>query len=469
MAGDPPENAYPSTVVGRSDGASLRFTYTPEDIHIQRRNGLDEVLYERQIDYTEATEHLRPKAVPPNPQAQPERQAHPGTEGNGNTLGRCVAPVPPSQVAACEANPEVEDETPAEVNAKGFSGGSTGGAAQMPAAPPPTEMPGSSSLRPPAPSSHARLPPEMIGKPTGNSSPFNITTTSGGVRGAVGRGARNRGGALGAIGGLIFGGAGAVGFVTHRWSDNGIDYEVSQPPEGINTRGIRITHPDGTQEHYQFDPSDGTFYEPVHGGDPVATLGPETDGAYPINPISEQDRLGYKTWQANGGEGSYQEWVAEGKPESPEDSAQGKDGGKVLEKKNPYLFENQLPEHLDAELTRAEELGVKPVSPSDAEFDELINEGGVKYVVTEDGQLLVGPYSVEGEEISHAVLSNGEPVLSAGHADIAGSAGSGYWGADLSTHSGHFLNGATGVENAAARLVAEDAFAGYGIHFPPPR
>jgi hypothetical protein len=124
-----------------------------------------------------------------------------------------------------------------------------------------------------------------------------------------------------------------------------------------------------------------------------------------------------------------------------------------------------LPENLDEELATANSLGVQPMSVDDPGFDDLINQGTIKYVVTESGDLVVGPYSVDGTEISHAVLSGGDPVLAAGEAEIAGSSGDGYFGISLNVQSGHFLNGATQAQSAAATQVAKGAFAGYGIYY----
>ncbi|MFD1326275.1 hypothetical protein, partial [Micromonospora sonneratiae] len=85
-------------------------------------------------------------------------------------------------------------------------------------------------------------------------------------------------------------------------------------------------------------------------------------------------------------------------------------------------FENTLKDNLQAELDAADDLGVRPISPADPGFDQLVNDGPVKWAVLPDGTLLVQPHDVYQQEISHAVLSRGGPVLAAGTADIVGDA-----------------------------------------------
>ncbi|MEV6877766.1 hypothetical protein [Amycolatopsis sp. NPDC051128] len=46
---------------------------------------------------------------------------------------------------------------------------------------------------------------------------------------------------------------------------------------------------------------------------------------------------------------------------------------------------------------------------------------------------------VEEVEISHAVLSDGQPVHAAGEAIIADSAETGYFGIEISSRGGHFV------------------------------
>lgn len=105
------------------------------------------------------------------------------------------------------------------------------------------------------------------------------------------------------------------------------------------------------------------------------------------------------------------------------------------------------------------------MSVDDPGFDDLVNQGTIKYVVTESGDVVVGPYSVDGTEISHAVLSGGDPVLAAGEAEIAGNSGDGYIGISLNPNSGHFMAGNTSAQNAVVMQVANNTFRYYGINF----
>ncbi|WP_433571641.1 putative T7SS-secreted protein [Streptomyces sp. CA-251247] len=104
---------------------------------------------------------------------------------------------------------------------------------------------------------------------------------------------------------------------------------------------------------------------------------------------------------------------------------------------SPCLFENRMPEHLDRELADAERLGVKPMRVGDEGFDDVINEGTVKWAVTKDGELLFIPKHVQGTELKHPVLTNGAPVRAAGEAEIAGGGGS-YFGMEVNRQSGHY-------------------------------
>lgn len=122
------------------------------------------------------------------------------------------------------------------------------------------------------------------------------------------------------------------------------------------------------------------------------------------------------------------------------------------------VYENQLPERLDDELEAARQVEVQPIRPDHPSFDAVLNQGKIKYVVTETGELLVAPHSAHGVEISHAVLAGGRPVLAAGEADIA-VAGGRYIGITLTRHSGHFRPGLRSLE------VARRAFEAVGIVF----
>ena len=123
------------------------------------------------------------------------------------------------------------------------------------------------------------------------------------------------------------------------------------------------------------------------------------------------------------------------------------------------VFPNQLSSSLKHELEQAARVGAVPLRFADEGFEVAINSGTVKYVVTESGEVLIIPHTVNGIEISHAVLTNGQPVLAAGQADIAGANGS-FIGISITNHSGHFQ---TTLESLR---IAREAFAKLGITFP---
>lgn len=133
----------------------------------------------------------------------------------------------------------------------------------------------------------------------------------------------------------------------------------------------------------------------------------------------------------------------------------------------PEVFPNQLPERLPSEMATARRYGIEPSTPGTPEFDEAISQGTVKYAVTESGEVKVIPkYASDGTEISHPVITGGQPVTAAGEAEIAGSADEGYFGLDVNQHSGHYMNGDSAAQNEAVLDVAKGAFDQHGIGFP---
>ncbi len=120
---------------------------------------------------------------------------------------------------------------------------------------------------------------------------------------------------------------------------------------------------------------------------------------------------------------------------------------------------NTLPERLEAELALGRRLGVTPFRVGDAAFEEVVNSGTVKWVVTTDGELLVIPKYVRGQEIPHTVMTEGRPILAAGEADLAGTGGQ-YVAIELNNHSGHYLPGPERLQ------IGREAFERMGITAP---
>ena len=78
-----------------------------------------------------------------------------------------------------------------------------------------------------------------------------------------------------------------------------------------------------------------------------------------------------------------------------------------------HVFENTRAEDLPAELDTAEMLGIKPMHVDDPDFGQVANEGPIKWVITEGGELLVAPSIV-----AHTVLTAGDAVFAADEANI---------------------------------------------------
>jgi hypothetical protein len=101
-------------------------------------------------------------------------------------------------------------------------------------------------------------------------------------------------------------------------------------------------------------------------------------------------------------------------------------------------FSNQSSTTLNDELRSADELGIRPVKVGEAGFDDIINEGTVKWAVTTELELLVIPKFLDvNNEIYHTVITRGQPVLAAGEAEIVGN-NDAYILLTISNHSGHF-------------------------------
>lgn len=119
---------------------------------------------------------------------------------------------------------------------------------------------------------------------------------------------------------------------------------------------------------------------------------------------------------------------------------------------------NQLPGNLDDELDLAKNLGVHPIKAGTPQFDQIVNEGTIKWAVTLQRELVIIPKYVASYEIAHTVLTNGQPVLAAGQAEITGAAGM-YWGLEINNHSGHFRPSLASLE------IGKELFEKLGIKF----
>jgi hypothetical protein len=122
------------------------------------------------------------------------------------------------------------------------------------------------------------------------------------------------------------------------------------------------------------------------------------------------------------------------------------------------LLENTQAQKLSEELATAKRLDVQPMHVDDPGFEEVANAGLVKWAVTEHGELLFVPHSVGTEEIAHSVLTNGEPVLAAGVADLAVDSHE-IDGFLISNQSSHYLTDKKSLE------IGQQAFQALGVTF----
>ncbi len=140
-------------------------------------------------------------------------------------------------------------------------------------------------------------------------------------------------------------------------------------------------------------------------------------------------------------------------------------GGPGVLVHNSCSFQNLLPGELAQEQALAARVRARPFQVADKGFEGLVNEGRVKWVVTEKGELVFGPHTKNGVEISHAVLSKGGAVRAAGEADIVGMKGK-FFATDVTNRSGHFMKGVESSKAIESLNLGVEAFRNAGIQVP---
>ncbi|MEU3828165.1 hypothetical protein AB0F36_23030 [Streptomyces sp. NPDC029080] len=90
----------------------------------------------------------------------------------------------------------------------------------------------------------------------------------------------------------------------------------------------------------------------------------------------------------------------------------------------------------------------------------------VKWAALEDGELVIMPKRVQGEELSHPVLSGGAAVRAAGEAEVAGGGGQ-YFGLRIDSHSGHFFKAGDPFwsPGGGTEQLGKEMFEAAGVHF----
>ncbi|MFI9762124.1 polymorphic toxin-type HINT domain-containing protein [Streptomyces sp. NPDC051963] len=141
---------------------------------------------------------------------------------------------------------------------------------------------------------------------------------------------------------------------------------------------------------------------------------------------------------------------------------------KVLVHNACRIWPNNMAATLERELALAERMGVRPAKPGSADWERYIDMDGepIKWAVLEDGQLVIMPKIVQGQELSHPVLSGGAAVRAAGEAQIAGGGGQ-YFGLEINAHSGHFFKSGDPfwAVSGGAEQLGREMFEAAGVMF----
>jgi hypothetical protein len=125
-----------------------------------------------------------------------------------------------------------------------------------------------------------------------------------------------------------------------------------------------------------------------------------------------------------------------------------------------FDFPNLLPERLPSELAIAARHGISPFKVGSQAFRRVIDDGEtLKWAVTREGELLMVPKYVNGDEISHAVITGGKNVVAAGEAQVA-SGGGKYFLLEITNHSGHFQ------PSSASLSIGKTAFKNANVIVP---
>ncbi|MDH6567711.1 hypothetical protein M2160_002732 [Streptomyces sp. SAI-117] len=141
---------------------------------------------------------------------------------------------------------------------------------------------------------------------------------------------------------------------------------------------------------------------------------------------------------------------------------------KVLVHNSCRIWPNNMAATLERELALAERMGIRPAKPGSANWDKYIDMDGevIKWAVLEDGQLVIMPKMVQGQELSHPVLSGGSAVRAAGEAQVAGGGGQ-YFGLEINAHSGHFFKSGDPfwAPGGGAEQLGKEMFEAAGVMF----
>ncbi len=112
----------------------------------------------------------------------------------------------------------------------------------------------------------------------------------------------------------------------------------------------------------------------------------------------------------------------------------------------------RIQKDLAAELETAAILGISSMHVDDPDFRQLANDGPIKWVVTQSGDLLVA-----SSVVAHTVLTNGEAVIAAGEAEVEVNGHK--RGLAINTKSDHYQADERSLE------IGRRAFDAFGVEF----
>ena len=124
------------------------------------------------------------------------------------------------------------------------------------------------------------------------------------------------------------------------------------------------------------------------------------------------------------------------------------------------LYPNLLPDRLQKELKSMESTGVTPITIGETGWENALipylndyPQRKMIYVLTENGQLIVGPRAEQYIHLKHAALANGENVFTAGEV-IFRQGNSGIEFCKLSPSSGHYKPAPQSIEDVRNILTS---------------
>lgn len=121
------------------------------------------------------------------------------------------------------------------------------------------------------------------------------------------------------------------------------------------------------------------------------------------------------------------------------------------------MYQNLHPETLPDEMALAKQLGALPARIGTPEFDRMVQNGLIKWVVSPAEELWSIPALVEEREVMHPTMVAGGPVLAAGRALLIGTRGH-YTMLEINNHSNHYRTPAESLPIGVAAFEREGVY-----------